>query len=188
MFPLVDLLFGFFVGVVFASFFESYFHDNIQHGSKKSYLHKWSKLDEARMSHETVHHFKTYKKHTKQFEDSESQAKLDLFLDSKYPHLAVAMKEEKYGVSLAYWSMFQFCAAFIPPFALMMMFILSLTQYMSIIFMIAAFAPVFFVCFLSACVHQVSEIIPSLRLFLSFVCSDRYPDLMVWPCFDVFFS
>ena len=111
-----DTVAGVTLGWICSSYFESYYHDRIQHGSVDGWLHRtFFVLVRGVASHETVHHFRSFRKsHVEQFESPEKQKNVDEWLDTKWPiDFGPWVRAEEYGVTITFLTWLAYALLFL---------------------------------------------------------------------------
>ncbi len=124
---LVQILSGMVIGYIIASVVESYLHNKIFHATVKT-VQFWKRYPKifgvfinARYSHHTIHHFKTYRKdHITQFTNDDEKQKLDDLLKKQGRDLII---KEDYGTTLVLSGTFNYLFPIFPFFAVLAFFL-----------------------------------------------------------------
>jgi hypothetical protein len=94
---MIHLILCFMIGFFISSYLESFYHDRLAH--RKSIINH-PLFKNTRVSHEIIHHLKTFKKnHVTQFSSEDHKKDVDNYLELKYPEIAQTVKEENYGTT-----------------------------------------------------------------------------------------
>ena len=112
---LISMLAGAVYGYIVATLGESFFHQHIQHGRGWSQL--FGPFQTAKMSHETIHHNKTFRKnHVTQFSSEAEQRAVDDYLDDHHSVNGMNswVRSERYGITLTWLSLVLYCSPFLP--------------------------------------------------------------------------
>ena len=137
----LGLIYGYLVG----TYLESFIHDKIMHST---FVHKFA-FNRTKVSHEEIHHLKTFKtNHITQFSSKQEEKELDIFLNNKYhSDFARWVKKENYGMTLTNYSLLLHNLPFLP-------IIIITYLYSNYIFFYCSLIPIIFVSIMSKYFHS----------------------------------